>query len=68
MSEYLLRECERQFRILARMKDTDLDVSAYALAFTRALEADTRFSGRLASGRIQSRRSGYVHYPISFTG
>jgi hypothetical protein len=68
MSEYVLRECERQFQILARMKRTDLDGEAYALAFTRALEADARFSGRLASGRMQGRRSGYVHYPISFTG
>lgn len=68
MSEYLLRECERQFRLLARMKETDGEATAYALAFTRALEADTRFSGRLASDRVQARRSGYVHYPISFFG
>lgn len=68
MSEYILREMENQFRTLARMKKTDQDAQAYALAFTQALEADSRYSGRQASQRFQNRRSGFVHYPISFTG
>ncbi|HUR52922.1 MAG TPA: hypothetical protein VMZ71_02240 [Gemmataceae bacterium] len=68
MSEYLLRECERQFRLLSRMKPTVEEERAHALGFTQALEADSRFSGREAVKRHQSRRSGFDHYPISFLG
>jgi hypothetical protein len=66
MSEYLLRECEKQFRRVARMKPVEGEEQDYALAFTQALEADQRYSGRRASDRVQSRRSGFLRYPIDF--
>ncbi len=66
MSEYLLRECEFQFRLLSRMKPTPEETPAYDRAYTMALEADNRYRGRMAAKRGQSRRSGFDHYPMNF--
>lgn len=66
MAEYLLRECEKQYRAVARMKPAGNEDTNYALAFQQALEADGRYTGRVAAMRQQSRRSGFSHYPIDF--
>lgn len=65
MTEYMLREVECQYRIIARSKIDKLDEKRdYDLAFTRALENDNRSSSRAASLRRQSRRSGLLYHPI----
>lgn len=71
MGELLLREVERQFRIVGRTgspKQQAEEMTAYSLALTVAREADVRFTGRQAALRSQTRRSGFMHYPVQFTG
>lgn len=67
MLDYFLREIEYQYRTIARMvvKDKDED-GIYQLSLTRAMEADNRTSSRAAIMRRQTRRSGFIHYPIDF--
>lgn len=67
MVEYFQRECEKQFRIQARSVVAKLDEERdYGIAFTRALENDSKYTGRAASLRRQSRRSGYDHHPLDW--
>lgn len=70
MGEYMLRECERQFRTLTRMGSPERlnEEATYMMALTQAMESDNRSSGRSAALRKQTRRSGFIHYPIQFTG
>lgn len=68
MADYMLREVENQFRILARAKPLDAELREYELSMTRAREADNRATTRSASLRKQTRRSGFIHYPIQFAG
>lgn len=60
MLEYVHRECEMQWRTITRSSGGPLttakaETTEYNLAFTRAREADSRYSGRRAS--LRSRRS-----------
>lgn len=64
MQEFLLRELERQSRLVSRTKPTGNEDELHALAFTQALEADSRYSGRRASMRWQARRTALRDYPI----
>lgn len=67
MGEYLLREIEAQWRIVARSKVDKLDEQRdYNMALQRALEGDSRSTSRGAALRSQSRRSGFLHYPVEF--
>lgn len=50
MLEYLLREAERQYRLIARMKNTAEEIQARAEAYQRAREADMRYTGRQSAG------------------
>lgn len=70
MGEFMLRECEKQFRIISRTGAPDRldEEGAYRLAMTQAMETDNRSTGRNAALRKQTRRSGFIHYPIQFTG
>lgn len=68
MGEYFQRECEKQWRMIARSKPTPEEPGAYTLSLTQAREADNRNDSRSAVMRKQSRRSGFIHYPINFTG
>lgn len=68
MQDYLLREVEYQFRQVAREKPTPTEQADYDLALLRAREADNRSTSRSAALRKQTRRSGFIHYPIQFTG
>jgi hypothetical protein len=53
---FLLRECERQARIMARMKPTVDEERQYAEARTRAWEVDSRDFSRRAAGGYMSYR------------
>lgn len=71
MTEYMLREVENQYRLIARSMvvsgNVKMDESKqYELAFLRALEADAKTTSRAAALRRQSRRSGLLQYPIDF--
>lgn len=67
LGEYLLREVEKQFRSIARSVVPKLNEDVtYQEALIRACEADNRTTARAASGRSQSRRSGFDHYPMTF--
>ncbi len=68
MGEYFQRECEKQWRMIARSKPTPEEAPAYTLSLQQAREADNRNDSRAAAFRLQSRRSGFSHYPINFTG
>ncbi len=68
MGEYFLRECEKQWRMIARSKSNPEEIPAYERAIQQAREADNRDTSRAAVMRSQSRRSGFIHYPINFTG
>lgn len=68
MADYLYREIENQFRIVARSKPLPTESGDYAMALLRAQEADNRSTARSAALRKQTRRSGFIHYPIQFTG
>lgn len=67
MLDYFLREVEYQYRTVARMvvKDGDED-GIYSRSLQLAMEADNRTSTRQAIMRRQTRRSGFIHYPIDF--
>jgi hypothetical protein len=64
MQEYLLREVEKQSRLLTRTKPMADEDQMYQIAFIQALEADNRYSGRRASLRNQSRRTSLKYYPL----
>lgn len=66
MQEYLLREIEHQSRLLTRTKPVATEDEMYRLAYTQALEADNRYSGRRAALRSQSRRTSLKYYPLDF--
>lgn len=68
MNEYFLRECEKQWRAISRSKATPEEMQMYTMALTQAREADNRDNSRAAVMRKQSRRSGFIHYPINFFG
>lgn len=63
---YLLRECEKQFRLMARMKPLEAEDREREMALVRAMETDSKYSGRRASLRRQASRSGIENYPINF--
>lgn len=71
MYEYFCRECEKQWRLLARSKPTVEEISvnnaAYSQSLQQAREADNRDQSRAASYRAQSRRSGFNHYPMNWS-
>jgi hypothetical protein len=50
MQTYLLRECERQARLVRRLKETPQEGQAYVMAMKLAWEADSRNFGRRAAG------------------
>lgn len=65
MYEYFCRECEKQWRMLARSKAFDREeLAAYERAWQQAREADNHSAARQASMRGQQRRSGFDHYPM----
>lgn len=63
MYEYFCRECEKQWRLVARSKATPEERDAYELAWQQAREADNRDQSRAAAWRGSSRRS-FSHMPI----
>lgn len=63
---YLLREMEKQFRLVARMKPIELEDREREMALIRAMESDSKYSGRRASLRRQASRSGVENYPVNF--
>lgn len=52
MVEYAFREAERQYRLLARMKNTAEEIQARMEAYERACAADNRFFGRMTAGPV----------------
>ena len=67
MVEFFMRECEKQWRILARSIVQKLDEERdYRMAMVQALEANSHSTARRAAGRSQSRRSGFDRMPLDW--
>lgn len=60
---YLLRECERQMRMVARMDTKRDEAVEYDLSIERARETDAKNTAPRASGRWQAGRSGLRYHP-----
>ena len=68
MMEYLYRECEQQWRTISRssggpMSTAGAERREYELAFTRAREADSKYSGRRAA--LRDRRTS-IPWGVSY--
>jgi hypothetical protein len=71
--EFLLRECERQWRAISRssggpMTTSKAEQEEYKLALTRARENDSRYSGRRASMRSRGGYRPDPSYPEGVAG
>lgn len=60
---YLLRECERQMRMVARMDTKRDEAIEYDLALERARETDAKNTSQRAEMRWQAGRSGLRYFP-----
>jgi hypothetical protein len=65
MTELLLREIEKQWRLVCRTQPTQGEMQEYDMALTRAMEADNLSSERTAVYRGMSRRTRRIHWPFN---
>ncbi len=63
----MLRLIEKHFRAITRLKALSSEDGELQVAILRALETDSRYSGRQAALRQQAMRSGLKDHPISFS-
>lgn len=64
---FLLREAEKQYRMVARMENNKEEVSEYERAFVRAREADDRYTGREAARRLRNTYRQLRDMPADFS-
>jgi hypothetical protein len=65
MGDFLLREIEKQWRLVCRTTPLPGEREEYDMALTRAMEADNLSSERTAVYRAMSRRTRRIHWPFN---